>query len=154
MDPVPPTSLAPPVRYAGFWLRWVALVIDTFVISIPMGFVYLAGILVGVAGGSDPGPLQVLFFLFLICLSVVATWLYFALMESSAAQATLGKRALGLKVTDDAGRRIGFGRATGRYGAKFLSGILFNIGYIMAAFTERKRALHDMLANTLVVRTT
>lgn len=159
MDPVPhvppvaPAPAAPPVRYGGFWLRWVALVIDSIVLSIPIGFLYFAGaVALGSGGGPDTNPVAVLFFLFLICMSIIATWLYFALMEASPAQGTLGKRALGLKVTDEAGRRIGFGRATGRYAAKFLSGILFNIGYIMAAFTERKQGLHDMIAKTLVVR--
>ena len=160
MDPVPhvssaaPAPAAPSVRYAGFWLRWVALLIDSFVLCIPVGFLYFAGgVALGISGGGpDTNPVAVLFFLFLICLSIIATWLYFALMEASPAQGTLGKRALGLKVTDEAGRRIGFGRATGRYAAKFLSGILFNIGYIMAAFTERKQGLHDMIAKTLVVR--
>ncbi|HTO93125.1 MAG TPA: RDD family protein, partial [Bacteroidota bacterium] len=83
---------------------------------------------------------------------VVAGWLYYALMESSARGATLGKMALGLRVTSLGGERIGFGRATGRYFGKFVSSILF-IGYIMAAFTAQKQALHDMMAGCLVIRT-
>jgi len=73
-------------------------------------------------------------------------------VPSRAQQATLGKRVLGLKVTDEAGQRINFGRASGRHWGKILSGIICNIGYIMAAFTERKQALHDLIAKTLVVR--
>ena len=84
--------------------------------------------------------------------AVVVTWLYFALMESSARGATVGKLILGLRVVDDQGARISFLRATGRFFAKIISGIILLIGYIMAAFTDRKRALHDIIAGTLVVK--
>jgi uncharacterized RDD family membrane protein YckC len=82
----------------------------------------------------------------------VISWLYFALMESSGSQGTLGKRLLGIRVTDLQGGRIGFGKATGRYFGKILSGMVFMVGFLMAGFTEKKQALHDMLAGTLVVR--
>ena len=85
--------------------------------------------------------------------SAGANWIYEAVMESSSKQATLGKMALGLKVTDLEGRRISFARATGRHFAKLLSGMILLVGYIMAGFTERKQALHDMIAGTLVQRT-
>ena len=78
-------------------------------------------------------------------------WLYFALMESSKNQATLGKMALGLRVTDLNGNRISFGKATGRYFGKILSSMTLLIGYIMAAFTAKKQALHDFVAGTLVL---
>ena len=77
----------------------------------------------------------------------MASWLYWALMESSAWQATLGKKLFGLKVTDLQGRRISFARASGRYFGK----IVF-VGFIMVAFTEKKQALHDMIAGCLVVK--
>jgi uncharacterized RDD family membrane protein YckC len=73
-------------------------------------------------------------------------------MESGSMQGTLGKKLLGIKVTDMEGGRIGFGRATGRYFGKILSGMIFMVGFLMAAFTEKKQALHDMLAGTLVVK--
>ena len=79
-------------------------------------------------------------------------WLYFALLESSAKQGTLGKMALGIRVTDLDGNRISFGRATGRYFAKFISAIILYIGFIMAAFTAKKQALHDIIASTLVIK--
>jgi uncharacterized RDD family membrane protein YckC len=82
----------------------------------------------------------------------VLNWLYYALLESSAWQGTLGKKALGLEVTDLQGRRIGFGRASGRFFAKFISVLTLFIGFIMAGFTERKQALHDMIAGCLVIR--
>ena len=89
----------------------------------------------------------------LIPVTIVATWLYFALMESSARQGTLGKMALGLFVTDLEGRRVSFGRATGRFFAKIITGLIpFFIGYIMAGFTAEEQALHDMIAGCLVLK--
>lgn len=85
-------------------------------------------------------------------ISTLINWLYFALMESSGRQATLGKMALGIVVTDLNGDKIGFGRATGRYFAKILSGLILFIGFIMVAFTQKKQGLHDMIAGTLVVK--
>ncbi|GFK92601.1 hypothetical protein NNJEOMEG_00426 [Fundidesulfovibrio magnetotacticus] len=78
-------------------------------------------------------------------------WLYYALQESSPVQATLGKRIMGLKVMDLEGRRISFGRATGRYAAKLLSGGLLLLGYAMILFTKKRQGLHDLLAGTVVV---
>ncbi|MGA9497765.1 MAG: RDD family protein, partial [Terriglobales bacterium] len=83
---------------------------------------------------------------------IFSSWLYEAFMESSSYQATLGKMIFGMKVTDLYGNRISFGRATGRHFAKWLSGMILGIGYIMVAFTERKQGLHDLLAGTLVRR--
>jgi uncharacterized RDD family membrane protein YckC len=83
---------------------------------------------------------------------MILNWLYYAIFESSSWQATLGKKALGLEVTDLAGNRISFGRATGRFFAKIISTLILFIGYIMAGFTEKKQALHDILAGTLVIR--
>jgi uncharacterized RDD family membrane protein YckC len=78
-------------------------------------------------------------------------WLYFSLMESSAKQATLGKMALGIIVTDGSYNRISFGRATGRFFAKLISNITICIGYIIIAFTSQKQGLHDIIAGTLVI---
>ncbi len=86
-------------------------------------------------------------------LGLLASWLYEAILESSPRQATLGKMVLGLKVTDLAGNRISFARASGRHFAKYLSGAILFMGYIIAGFTDRKQALHDMIAGTLVRRT-
>ena len=81
----------------------------------------------------------------------VAAWLYFGFMESSAWQATLGKRAVGIMVTDLDGHRISFARASGRYFASLLSQMIIYIGYIIGAFTERKQTLHDLIVSTVVV---
>jgi len=83
---------------------------------------------------------------------IVATWLYFAVMESSCWQATLGKKLMGLYVTDIEGRRLSLGRATGRTFAKYLSSMTAGVGYLLCGFTEKKQALHDMLAHCLVLR--
>ena len=85
-------------------------------------------------------------------LALMLSWIYYASMESSTWQATLGKKILGLKVTDLAGNRISFGRASGRFFGKILSGMILGIGFLMAGFTARKQALHDMLAGCLVLR--
>ena len=86
-------------------------------------------------------------------IAAVAKWLYFAYLESGEKQATWGKQALGIYVTDLAGQRVAFGRATGRFFAKIVTGLIpLGIGFIMAGFTERRQALHDMIASTLVLR--
>src|ERR1700722_4494452 len=163
--PPPPTwqpPVAPPtVGYAGFWLRFVALIIDFIIIYCVRALIFLPfGIGLGMRGmfhGAQPQtPADfVPFFATIIRIAIISTilqWLYFSLMESSAWQATLGKKALGLPVTDLEGRRISFGRATGRYFAKIISSLILFIGYIMAGFTEKKQALHDLIAGTLVLR--
>lgn len=81
----------------------------------------------------------------------IVTWLYFALLESSSRQATIGKGIMGLKVTDLNGRRLSFGKASGRFFAKILSWMTLLIGFFMAFFTEKKQALHDLITGCLVV---
>jgi uncharacterized RDD family membrane protein YckC len=120
--------------YGGFWIRFLAWIIDSLVVSAGVGFI------LGITFG---GGFVVIF---------VASWLYEALLLSSSWKATLGKRALNLVVTDLEGQPLSFGRATGRHFAKWLSGLIFCVGFIIAAFTSRKQALHDMIAGTLVVR--
>ena len=99
-------------------------------------------------GGSD---IVILMITASLILGVI-TWLYFAIMESSAAKATLGKLALGIIVTDIRGNKISFMKATGRYFGKIISGFILCIGYLMAGFTEKKQALHDIMAGCIVVR--
>jgi len=92
-------------------------------------------------------------FVFAFGLFVIVQWLYFAGMESSTRQATFGKAAMSLRVTDGNGQPLTFGHATGRFFAKIVSGMIpLAIGYIMAGFTAKKQALHDMIASTLVLR--
>jgi len=98
-----------------------------------------------------------IFFITLVVLA--ASWLYWALMESSEWQATLGKKALGLYVTDLSGSRVTFGKASGRFfagrGISFvpsIGGLYYLIDCIMAGCTEKKQALHDIIAGCLVKR--
>jgi uncharacterized RDD family membrane protein YckC len=122
------------MAYAGFWRRFLAAFLDGILLGI------VGGILTSQMDQTASGSI-----------STILGWLYYAGMESSSRQATLGKSLLGMYVTDLRGQRISFLRATARYFAKFLSALILMIGYIMAAFTERKQALHDKLADTLVL---
>ena len=118
------------------------------------------GILLSVAAASSAGcsasassrPTASIYDPLATCISLVIGWLYFALLESSERGATVGKMAMGLRVVTEQGQRLCFLNATGRYFAKIISAIILCIGFIMVAFTDRKRGLHDMIAGTLVVK--
>jgi uncharacterized RDD family membrane protein YckC len=157
--------ISAPLPYAGFWIRFVAYLIDGVVLGIPfflivVALVFLFGGFSLLARRTSVGPPDAAFmvpvilgFIFAAVFFLVAQWLYFAGMESSARQATFGKAAMSLRVTDLQGRRLTFGRATGRFFTKIVSNLIpLAIGYIMAGFTEKKQALHDMIASTLVLR--
>ena len=118
--------------HAGFWRRCAAWLIDNLILFIPSVIVLLIpflGVVIYFAG----------------------RWAYFALMESSPTQATLGKRAMGIIATDGKGRRLSLGQASGRYFAGAISYITLYIGYALAGWTKRKQALHDLIADTCVV---
>ena len=157
--------------YAGFWLRLVADIIDNILLGIPFGFlavmIFASAIpmLRDVAATENRNPLLIAsllgsrIFLFLF-LNLLGTWLYWSLLESSSWQATVGKKALGLYVTDLQGARVSFGKASGRFfagrGISFvpsIGGLYYLIDCIMAGFTEKKQALHDMIASCPVQRT-
>jgi len=132
--------------YAGFWLRLVAYIIDIIVL---MGASFVLGLFLGIiapdiVGLESEGVWNVL--------GIGIAWIYYASMESSSKQATLGKMALGLKVTDLEKKPISFGKATGRFFGKILSVIILGIGFLMIAFTEKKQGLHDQLAGCLVLK--
>jgi uncharacterized RDD family membrane protein YckC len=133
------------LQYAGFWPRVAAALVD---VSVLMLVGYVIDVMVGaVYTGSEQGS-KTLF----IIVSIIVRWLYFAKMESSEYGATLGKLAVGLKVTDLEGAPLSFRDATVRHFGKVLSSLTLGAGYVMVAFTERKQGLHDMLAGCLVVR--
>ena len=155
------------VTYAGFWLRFLAYVIDSLILgaaimALLVPFFFLFG---GVAMLESlprhrferfaPGELLGFMWLIFMLVSVSTTvkWLYFAYLESGEKQATWGKQALGVYVTDLSGDRVTFGRASGRFFGKIVTGLVpLGLGYIMAGFTERRQALHDMIASCLVLR--
>ena len=144
------------IEYAGFWRRFAAAIIDGLLVG---AVFWIAWAIIGInlqVDFTDPSDLSTNspsgWFIILTLASYIVPWLYYALMEASAKQATLGKLALRIKVTDDAGNRVSFGKATGRHFGKILSGLILWIGYIMIAFTSKKQGLHDILAGTLVVK--
>src|ERR1700730_4281808 len=145
-----------PVKFAGFWLRLAAYIIDPILLGFVVGTVILMPLMAR-AGISADNPWtfytspnrQIVAMQLLVAM---ASWLYWALLESSSWQATLGKKALGLMVTDLEGRRVSFGRASGRHFGKIISWLTLLVGFIMAGFTQRKQALHDILAACLVTR--
>lgn len=143
-------------HYGGFWIRLVAYFIDgilnniiSFILSIILGVAY------GMTSGAtslDMTPdtifkLRIMSFV----LSIFTTWFYFALFNSSKYMATPGKMLLGLIVVDKEYKRLSFAKATGRFFATFVSSIILFIGFFMAGFTNKKRALHDMMAGTYVI---
>jgi uncharacterized RDD family membrane protein YckC len=128
-----PSAQPHAVVYAGFWLRAGAFVLDWALLGVVMS----ALVLVSGAG---------------VAIGIAVPWLYEALMLSSDAQATVGKKALGIVVTDTLGGRLTFGRASGRHFAKYLSSLFFGLGFIMVAFTEKRQGLHDLLAGSVAIR--
>lgn len=154
-DPVQNFKTEHTSRYAGFWYRTLAWVIDnviamvvTVIIILPLAFSLGASM----AGSSTMTEIQTAGEVLGNIGGILITWLYFTISESSPWQATLGKKLLGLRVTDEAGNRIGFGRANGRYWSKILSALILLIGFIMVAFTEKKQGLHDKIAATLIFK--
>jgi uncharacterized RDD family membrane protein YckC len=160
--PAEPFASGAALVYGGFWRRFWSHLIDRFLLGVvlmPVSFLVFvpmmanesidwtdtdlpAEALAGLMGGI----------LTLAILALLASWLYFALMQSSSRQATLGQLALGLRVTDLEGRRVSFARAAGRQFATLLTGLTFGIGYLTVLFKTRKQTLHDLVAGTLVVR--
>ena len=163
--PTPPT-LAPARSYAGFWKRVVAYMVDVIVLYFPnmlidrMSGGGTAQAMLEQTISSAAGDLQQMLGAYqqyyasmwpAMLIGALLAWLYFAACESSPWQATLGKLALGIRVTDLQGQRIGFPRALGRYGAKLISFLLLCIGVLMVAWMPRKQGLHDLMAGTLVL---
>lgn len=159
------SSLARGPKYAGFWIRTLAVVIDCVLLLAACFFIVACffiptALLVAVIWGShatgghpiwtERASHVVVNVGLLLCL--VVSWLWFTVAESSIWQATFGKRLLGLKVTDENGARIGFGRANRRFFAKILSSIGSGAGFVMAVFTVKRQGLHDKIAHTLVVK--
>jgi uncharacterized RDD family membrane protein YckC len=162
-----PQTQTAPTTYASFGARFVALIIDSVVIWV-LQMVIITPILavMGLSFASNAGNFEnlsdaetvgliggIIAAAFSTILVVAAiSFLYFAVLESSKTQASVGKMALGIKVVDLDGQRISFGKALLRSVGKIVSQMIFYIGYIMAAFTDKKQGLHDMIAGTLVVK--
>ena len=134
--------------YAGFWKRFAAVIIDS---TIVYGIIFVLMTILGYGEMTEGPKAAIVNIALLNLLSFVIYVLYWSLFESSRLQATPGKMALGIKVADINGERVSFGRALGRNLGKIISGLTLNIGYVMAGFTIRKQALHDKMADCLVI---
>jgi uncharacterized RDD family membrane protein YckC len=138
------------MQYSGLWRRFIAYLIDSAVVgALPL---IVALIIAPIFFTSSRAVAELGVIVFVVPVAGTVGWLYYSLMESSGFQATLGKRVMGLKVTGLKGEPVSFGRASGRFFAKILSSMLLMLGYVMAAFTARKQALHDIIAGCVVIR--
>jgi len=139
------------VVQAGFWRRFAAIMVDGLLIGVVNQLISFCILMVGgiIFGSSDGGAIAVSLFNFLVMVSFTA--IYYAWFHASVGGATPGKLLVGIKVVRPDGEKISFLRGIGRHFATWLSGIILCLGYIMAAFTDNKQALHDMLADTWVV---
>lgn len=167
------TTATPPVMtqsslvYASFISRLVAMLIDWVIIGCVQGIIVtpiLAAMGLGIVsqidgeGGLSDGATVGLIGTIIagigsvILIVYAISVFYYAIMESSKAQASVGKMALGIKVTDTDGNRLTFGKAFLRAIGKLISSSFMCLGFIIAAFTEKKQALHDLIASTLVVK--
>jgi uncharacterized RDD family membrane protein YckC len=145
--------------YAGFWLRFVAFLLDCLILwgliaagAFLIGTVFAVGVVASGPARGPVGPAVLILPLLADLAMCVAGFLYFTLLESGSRQATWGKRAVGLIVTNEQGGRITYGQAVGRFFGKWVSGMIMYIGFMMAGWTVRKQALHDIMAGTLVMR--
>lgn len=161
-------------KYIGFWKRFVAHLIDqvilgfiSTIIIVPVFIFFGLGVFSQFDNSRDfrienvsfqpdeisiyEVSLMISIIIILTLISIIISWLYYALMESSRRQATVGKLILNMRVTTLFGERISFGRASGRYFAKILSSLILGLGYLMMLFSERKQTLHDMLSGCIVI---
>jgi uncharacterized RDD family membrane protein YckC len=159
MEPAasPPPVTSPHVQYAGFWRRAAASIIDSFAIgllTLPITLPIAIGFGAAMAHGDDSGTAAmgpILLQVVLQLISMLLTVTYFSCFHASRLMATPGKLAVGIKVVRADGQRMSFGRSLGRAFAYYLSVLTLYIGFLVAAFTQRKQGLHDLVCDTLVV---
>lgn len=162
-----PAAVRPETKryhYGGFWIRYLAFLIDQLVIGVVLFVFVMIGLFLNAGSimalsnltdleDADPEIIMsvILPWILIGLIATVAQWLYYALMESSASRGTLGKMALGLQVIGRDGGTISFARATGRYFSKIVSKFILYIGFFMIGFTQKKQGLHDIMCDTFVV---
>lgn len=156
---IPPSGSAVserPFVYGSVIARFFAMMIDLMIVSGALIVLFIPLTFVAAFSSLIAAPLLAVLNISLMpsffLLSVFAHWLYFATMESGPRGATFGKRLFGLRVCTQEGKRLRFGRASLRYFSKIISAFPFMLGYIMAFVTNRKQALHDLIAETIVIR--
>ena len=160
--PVPAVAYAGPavrnenVDYASFGQRLGAWLIDRAIVAAGTFFIlFLAGMVLSVVGEDvleRDGNARTIFSVGLLLTLVLAPWPYYALCEASRWRGTVGKRAVGIQVEDVEGGHATRVQTSVRFFLKFVSAALLGVGYLMAAFTKRYQALHDIGANTVVTR--
>jgi len=137
------------VEYAGLWRRFMAFAIDLMVAGLAVfALAIILPIVLGPRIGVPGGGVIVASF---AIVWLIVTWFYWALMESSSRQSTVGKALMGMVVTDIDGKRVSFRRATGRHFGKLPSALVILAGFIMIGFTAKKQGLHDLITGSLVV---
>lgn len=149
MTQQPNTEINEATRFGGFWIRVGAYFIDFVVMLIPN---MLLSFLIRSMNPADNEIEQAVIEAMSFILSQIVWWVYYAVLHSSKWQASVGKMAVGLKVVDEKGNRISFGRATGRYFALYLSTLILGIGCMMVGWTKKKQGLHDIIAGTYVIK--
>ena len=122
---------------AGFWIRFVAAIIDSIIVGVGYGILMFAMIAIEM-------------YALAMILGFIWALGYHIYFPSSDMMATPGKALLGLKITDESGNKIGVGKAMLRYIGYIISALVLYIGFIIVGFTENKRGLHDMVASTRV----
>jgi len=149
----PAPSMVAEFAFAGFWKRAIAYIFDGIIFSILLTIIFLifGSSMINMNNPQAMLNMGVTFIIGFYISIYVGWWLYFAILESSSLQATLGKKMMGIKVTDMQGQPLSFMHATGRHFSGFVTQMTFFIGFLMIAFTSRKQALHDKMASTLVV---
>lgn len=142
--------------YGSITARFLAMVVDWVIVFVLMFLLFVPLFILSLFGSLIAAPVLMLFDLTLIpsffLMLVFVHWIYFATMESAERGATYGKRLLDLRVCDEAGNKLTFARASLRYVAKLVSAFPFLLGFVMALVTRRKQALHDLIAETIVIK--
>ena len=135
------------VQYAGFWIRFVAMIIDGFIIGLASGIIgYVLSMLPTSSEMAAANLMKVGY-----GIQVLGVLTYYAAMQGGPWQATIGKKVLGLRVVRSDGTPVSYGRSIGRYFAYFVSTVTFLIGFIMAGMMPEKQALHDLIVDTRVI---
>jgi uncharacterized RDD family membrane protein YckC len=162
-----PPPIDEPVKYAGFGKRFAAMMIDRVIIAFFCSSVYwelqkvltwyikrlsrkkdLQDLDLGFSGSYE--KIEAMTMNYYIIFMIIAVWCYYAGMESSPWKGTVGKKLLGLEVSDEDGNRVSFTKATGRYFGKILSGVVFYIGYLVMLGNPKKQTWHDSMSGCVV----
>ena len=155
-SPAAVESISASPEYAGFWLRvWagsIDILLEALAALLVTLIVDIAMKLITPQFGLSPITARYVTGIAFIAVLTIGAWLYCACAESSAWRATVGKRIVGLQVVTASGGKLSFGQATVRHFMKFLSLFTAAVGFMMAGWTKRKQALHDMPSDTVVVR--